>query len=456
MKIIVCVKVINGEINPFDESALECALSLSKDVTVISMGSESTGEVLKPLTRLGAKVILISDKAYAGSDTLATAYILSNAIKKLQYDLIICGRQSIDGDTAQVGPMLATNLGINPVTNVISVNQDMTVKTRMGDYVVNTPSLLTVERGYYLRFPSIFSKVREIEIWDNAYLNCDVTRCGLNGSPTRVLETCKSTSGERKCKFIEFSELIGLIEKLKNENKSITASQSCSSKLKSVWAIGEKAYEKALDIADEPCLIKETDPYKIAELAQNKKPSVILWNADLEGRKNAPVAAALLNTGLCADCTRLDTEDGVLIMYRPARGGDVTAKIKCLTFPQMATVRTESNSADVIVSGGRGVKDSYDKLKEFADTIGAELAASRGLVDTGLSPYEHQIGLTGKMVSPKIYIAVGISGAVQHTCAIENADIVIAINPDKDARIFDYADYGIAKDFENFYNILRK
>ena len=119
MKILVCVKVVKGELNPFDESALECALQLSHDVTVVSMGPKSCEQVLKPLTRLGAKVILISDLVYSGSDTLATSHILSTAIKQMEYDLIICGRQSIDGDTAQVGPMLSQKLGIiaEPVEN---------------------------------------------------------------------------------------------------------------------------------------------------------------------------------------------------------------------------------------------------------------------------------------------------------------------------------------------------
>ena len=122
MKILVCLKIVKGEINPFDESALECALQLSDDVTVVSMGPKSCEAVLKPLTRLGAKVTLISDSVYAGSDTLATAYILSAAIKKMEYDLILCGRQSIDGDTAQVGPMLSEMLDASLITNALSVN----------------------------------------------------------------------------------------------------------------------------------------------------------------------------------------------------------------------------------------------------------------------------------------------------------------------------------------------
>ena len=134
-------------------------------------------------------------------------------------------------------------------------------------------------------------------------------------------------------------------------------------------------------------------------------------------------------------------------MYRPARGGSIYAKIKCLTKPQMATVRTKQASSDILVAGGKGVSENIDSLKAFAEKIGAELCASRGLVDMGKAPYEMQVGLTGKTVSPKIYIAVGISGAVHHTCAIEGADTVIAINPDQNARIFEYADYGIVDEF---------
>ena len=150
MKILVCLKIVKGEINPFDESALECALQLSNDVTVVSMGPKSCEAVLKPLTRLGAKVALISDSAYAGSDTLATAYILSTAIRKMEYDLILCGRQSIDGDTAQVGPMLSHMLGASLITNALSVNANdktVTANTRMGEETASLPAVVTVERG---------------------------------------------------------------------------------------------------------------------------------------------------------------------------------------------------------------------------------------------------------------------------------------------------------------------
>ncbi len=450
MKILVCIKVIKGEINPFDQSALECALQLSDDVTVLSMGPKTNESALLPLTRLGAKVTLVSDSIFAGSDTLATSYILSTAIKRMEYDLVLCGRQSVDGDTAQVGPMLSYKLGLPLITNAMTVDvNDNTViaDTRLGEEIAMLPALVTVERGYVLRFPSIFLKLGNVNIIDNSVLCCDKSRCGLNGSPTKVLQTFENQRGIRKCKFITFDELLPLIDELKAKSTAKEEKRIVSEKLKSVWAIGEEVLEKAKEIAEEVIVLDKLSPSEIADKAKKEKPDVILFNADLWGRKNAPIVASMLDTGLCADCTILEAEDGKLIMYRPAQSGNIMAKIKCVTKPQMATVRTKSESLDIIVSGGKGVGDSFDKLKEFAEKINAQLGASRGLVDLNKAPYELQIGLTGKTVSPKVYIAVGISGAVHHTCAIEGADTVIAINPDKDARIFEYADYGIIDKF---------
>ncbi len=450
MKILVCVKVVKGEINPFDESALECALRLSDDVTVISMGPKSTADVLKPITRLGAKVVLISDSLYAGSDTLATSYILSTAIKQTDYDLILCGRQSIDGDTAQVGPMLSQMLGCSLATNAMSVEISggtAEVISRCGTENIKLPALITMERSYVLRFPSIFSKVGDVSITDNTSLQCDESRCGFKGSPTKVLETYENERGKRKCKFISYNELVPLVDKLMGEDKPIVHTTREIVKLKSIWAVGTEVLEKAGEIAEEVVLIEKSDPVEIAQKALTQKPDVILWNADLWGRKNAPVAAAILKTGLCADCTSLETDGETLYMFRPAQGGNIVAKIKCVTKPQMSTVRTKSQSSDIVLSVGKGVYKSLDKAKELADRLGAEFGASRGLVDLDGAPYDMQIGLTGKTVSPKVYIAIGISGAVHHTCAIEGADTVIAINPDKNARIFDYADYGILEEF---------
>ena len=224
MKIIVCLKVCNGEINPFDESALEYALRLSDDVTVLSMGPESTKSVLTPLTRLGAKVVLLSDSIYAGSDTLATSYILSVAIKEMEYDLILCGKQTIDGDTAQVGPMLSSRLNLPLITNALELtvdNNSVFARTREGEENISLPGIITLEKVFYLRFPSIFSKASEILIKSNQEIGCDENKCGIKGSPTRVLKTYENQSGKRKCKFISYDELIPLVKELSEADRGL-------------------------------------------------------------------------------------------------------------------------------------------------------------------------------------------------------------------------------------------
>jgi len=455
MKIVVCVKPVNEEMNPFDECALECALRIENaEVTVISMGRPSTVNMLKRLTRLGIKrAILLTDPAFAGADTLATSYVLSLAVQKLNPDLIICGRQSVDGDTAQVGPCLAQMLNMPQITNVLSIDcigSEITCTSRIGKESVKIPALITVERIHVLRFPSIRAKTGEVEIWNAKDIAADIARCGLKGSPTRVIKTYEYSAGKRKCKFIQPEELMDVIQQEKTKEKVKIDFKPSEKKFDEVWIVGEEPKDIALSIADKVRVIERQLPENIAALARQYKPKVILWNSDSWGRSNAPRVAALLQTGLCADCTALETDGEKLYMYRPTFGGSLMAKIECITLPQMATVRTTANTQDeIIVAGGRGAKDDFDLLKQFAAKIGASLGASRGLVDLGLASYDMQIGLTGKSVSPKIYLACGIFGSIQHTCAIEQAQTVIAVNKDRNARIFEYADYGIVGEIRN-------
>jgi len=453
MKIVVCVKPVKGELNPFDESALECALQMKNaEITVLSMGVPSTVNILKRLTRLDVeKAVLLTDNAFAGADTLATAYTLSLAIKKLAPDMVVCGRQSIDGDTAQTGPCLAQMLGMPVITNVLEItgmDEKIECVTRQGTETAGLPVLITVEKIGVLRFPSIRSKVKEVELWNACDINADTDKCGSKGSPTKVIKTYTCNTGQRKCEFISPDELMDVIEKERNRPRTDMIPEKMDAKLENVWVIGGGLGEIASHIARDVTVIEKCLPEEIAALAQMHKPEIILWPGDLWGRRNAPVTAAILQTGLCADCTHLETDGENFYMYRPAFGGNLMAKIRCDTRPQMATVRIVQNAEnEIIVSGGKGVKNDISLLKAFAKSIGASVGASRGLVDMELAPYETQIGLTGKSVSPKIYIALGISGAVHHTCAIETANVIIAVNPDKNARIFSYADYGILGKF---------
>lgn len=445
MKVVVCVKVVNGELNPFDECALECALDIEEaDITVLTMGPEAAKEALLRISRLNVnKIMLISDSALAGSDTLATSYVLSTVIRNIEPDLVFCGRQSIDGDTAQVGPCVAGMLGYNLITNVMEakITNGAECVTRAGKEIADFPALLTVERINVLRFPKIGSVLKPVEVVSAEDIKVDVNKCGLKGSPTKVLKTFESRRGSRKCKFISLSELDSVINCAINK-KDDFAPKQMGEKLKSVTVIGGKLKEYASTVADEVVVIEKRDCNEIAELIRSD--NAVLWPADLWGRKNAPIVAAKLGIGLCADCVMLEAENEKLYMYRPAYGGTLTAKIECRTYPQMATVRVkDGNSEDVIFGLGRGASDNIEHYTAMAKRYGASLAASRGLVDMGLADYSRQVGLTGKIISPKVYVACGISGAVQHTCGFENAGTVIAINTDKNARIFEYADYGI-------------
>jgi len=231
----------------------------------------------------------------------------------------------------------------------------------------------------------------------------------------------------------------------------------------------------------------------LAELIEERKPEVVLIGATPTGRDFAPRVAKRLNAGLTADCTGLAIEEdsGNLLQTRPTFGGNIMATIRTPTSrPQMATVRpgifktpektpkkpkitkidknykekdsvnkileiitkTKRNinleDAEIIVSGGRGVgsKEGFKIIKDLADALNAEVGGSRVTVELGWVEQDRQVGQTGKTVSPKLYIACGISGAIQHIVGMQSSDIIVAINRDPNASIFKVAHYGIVGD----------
>lgn len=462
MKIAVCVrKGIDGELGSFDSCAYEAALSVpNAEVILVSMGPEAHKDFLLNLTRLGAKkAYLISDKSFAGADTIATSYTLSLALKMLSPDLIFCGRQTFVGDTGQVGPMLASMLGIPALTNAMEIAAEegkVVCKTREEGIVsAGYPALVTVERINKLRLPSIRSRLGEVEILSAEDIGADVSRCGLTGSPTRVIETYQNESGRRKCRFEKIENLMEIIKQASEKKNERIADKSVSEKLKNVLCVGSAALKMAESVSDDVCVVDLCRPDEMIKLIEQKSPSAVIFGSDTASKRISAEVAASLNLGLCADCTMLKAENGELIMYRPALAGSIIAKIKSLTVPAMATVRTEeSGISDIIVTVGFGAKGSLDTVTRLAEALGATLGASRKAVDNDIAEYSCQVGLTGKTVTPKVYIAVGVSGAVHHIVGMESSGTVIAINPDKDAPIFDYADYGFVCKAEELDKII--
>ncbi len=450
MKIAVLVKYYKGELGPFDEAALECALECEAEVTVVTMSPKSVLPALENLTRLGTKAILISDSVYAGSDTMATSYVLSEALRKIAPDVIFAGRQSIDGDTSQVPPMIAERLGFDVVPYVMEFNTGSTV-TRSGKISpLKKNTVFTFERIRTLRFPSIFSKKGIAEIWDNKTLALDVKRCGLGGSPTRVVRSYESSVGRRDCNFFSPSDFDRLIkESLSKESKHDSA--EIADKAEKIYYVGDicdMAERFAHDAVKLDVGGKEAR--EVAEELSSLGAEIVLFESNEEYKTLAARIAVITGSGLCADCISFRREGESFIMTRPALGGNITADIVCTSKLSLATVRKKGASErDLIFAIGRGAADFVEEIRALAKKYGASIAASRPLADDGTLPYECQVGLTGKTVSPRVYVAFGISGAVQHTSAISGAGTVIAVNTDRGARIFDYSDYGTVTDIKN-------
>lgn len=271
--------------------------------------------------------------------------------------------------------------------------------------------------------------------------------------------------------------------------------------------LAEHGADRVIVVDDKELEVYRTEPYAhaLASVINEYKPEIMLVGATAIGRDLGPTVSARVKTGLTADCTVLEIGDyplnaapgqeqlhKQLLMTRPAFGGNTIATIACpYNRPQMATVRpgvmqklapvkgakaevvefdpgfvpndkyveilnivkavgTVENIMDakILVSGGRGIgsKENFQMLQELADVLGGMVSCSRAVVENGWLAQDYQVGQTGKTVRPNLYFAIGISGAIQHVAGMEESDMIIAINKDEDAPIFDVADYGIVGD----------
>ncbi len=570
-------------VNTFEKHALTAAKQLVEqagegEITVITMGPPQAREALLELLASGAdKAVHLNDRAFAGSDTLATSRALAAALRQGQYDLVFCGKYSLDAETGQVGPEVAEMLDIPQVTNAKAVTrEDGHVKvTRMTDegsedLRLPLPALITVPED--IAPPARPTRAGREEAPSKTYetltaadLAEDVSGFGLKGSPTWV-QQITTVQVERQVRMIASDDLAqaarelasllveqeglfvgwkgGLEEQpeapatrpIKSDRavwvaaelyggrvrpvslellgEGLSLAQRLGSELGAVvlgndvtGLAGELAAHGAdrVYVADDPRLEHyDTELFTgiLADAIQRLKPYIVLLPSTANGRDLAPRIAGRLQLGLTGDCVGFDlNEDDLLVQLKPAFGGNIVAPILSHTLPQMATVRPgvlrkvkpnrgrkpvverldlsrlgpsrvewlsaepsvgargiDLETAEIVVGAGYGLgaPENLAAAQELANVLGASVCATRKIVDLGWMPRQQQVGLTGKVISPRLYLALGIRGFFNHTIGIQKAHTIVAINKDAEAPIFQTANYGVVADALEFMPLLTR
>ncbi|MEM3087388.1 MAG: FAD-binding protein [Halobacteria archaeon] len=554
------------EVNSFDLRAVAKAVELKRsyggEVVVMTMGPPQARAALEHCLALGAdRAVHLSDRAFAGSDTLATARALALAIRRTGFDLVFCGKCSTDAETSQVGPETAELLDVPQVTGVRSLalfGRSLAAQreTDSGFEIVETslPALLTVAEDLAseplpTREGRERAKALPVEAVTAVDLSSDSSIFGKAGSPTEVagLQTVEVPRERRIVPSEPVEEAVGEVVRVLRDRRPARPADGGGgpppaprSAGRPFWVVAEaqgptlrpvsaELLGKAADLADkaggevaallmghrlekhatalaahgadrvlladDPGLEPWTTDAHAAVLAdaiREHRPRSVLLPSTAYGRDLAPRVAARLGLGLTGDCIDLGIGgDGRLVQHKPAFGGNVVAPILSRTWPEMATVRpgmlkarspdsgrtarverlrvrlppprvrvvmrsvnegseaTALDHAEVIVGVGMGigVPENLPALRLLAERLGAPMAATRDVVDAGWLPRHHQVGLTGRAIAPRIYMAIGIRGAVEHTVGMRRAGFVIAINPDPKAPIFQSADLGIVGDW---------
>lgn len=597
MKIAVCVKYVPvvarlkfdyenktiiregvpSEINPFDLLGLVRAVQMKSSpgdqVVVVSMGPPQAKEGLVQCLALGAdRAVLLTDRALAGSDTLATARALALALEKENPDLIICGRNSADAETGQVGPELAELMGLPHISQVRKLDYQPESNsiiaersTDEGHQVIqcSLPAVLCVTEGIA---PELFPNREEmaaaqekpIEELSCADLSPDVSIFGASGSPTWV-EAIRLVEPNRLAEVIADADpqtaARQVADQVRQRLQALAADQGGTATVdntirypyvrgQSIWVVAEtagselrqvtlemlgKARELTASTSSEvvAVLIGSSDQNLINILTAHgadlvltldnsilgpicgrgvaqalsdaidiARPYAVFFAATADGRDLASRIAARLKLGLTGDAIDLEINaQGQLVQLKPALGGNVIAPILSKTLPNLVTLRpglltpiVADNSVEALVEAipvpdfsgsditllsthqvddlgaialtqaqvvlgvgmGIGGPESLLELQSLAQSIGATLATTRNVVHAGWLPHQVQVGISGRTIAPRVYIAVGIRGAFNHTVGIQKAGVILTINQNQRAPIFKAADYGIVGDWKEF------
>lgn len=532
------------EMNSFDSKAVEEAIRISEkfhwETAVATMGPPQAGDIINKSMMMGiGKGYLLTDRAFAGSDTLVTSRVLARFLELTMPDLVLMGKYSLDGETSQVPPEVATFAGYNFKSSISRIDIESgnscivehENEQGMTEYRIRLPAVLSLSekinraRGITAGTPDMHGK---IETMDEAVLGTGIV--GARDSPTVVAGTDKVESG-RKVSFLPFDKNVyGKVMDLIAEGES---KQDASRRIElgdytplrdAIWGVAVDDVPLSIEIS---CLISElglrsdlnvimagnvrpdklhgmichkyyfidaaeTDALsgELVKLMKAENPAHVVLPSTVAGREVSGLSAAALNLGLTADCIDLAIQNGKMIQYKPAFGGGIVATITSKTRPSMATVRpgmfrispgnstfetievpgehrsrierlkhtpvpTEFRplrSSRLVIGIGRGLKyrEKVVPVVSLAEKLSASVGGTRPIVDMNWIPRQQQIGLTGASISPAIYIALGVSGRDNHVVGIRYAGKVIAVNTDRNAPIFGYADIGIVADANEF------
>ena len=540
---------IKNIINKDDKCAIEEALKIRKKtkgkIYSISMSIKSNISVLKDVLAYGVDdAILLTDSVFAGSDTNATAYVLSKAIKKTKSDLILCGMASSDSATSQVGIGVAAKLGIPFIYNVIEIidinNKVIKCKTindNKYEFIESKlPCVIIVNNTISIpRIPTINNRLvaskKDVIIWSSTNVNADTNKCGFKGSVTSVIKTTplisnketKTIDGSREEKVRKLITLTsGYFSTCKKYDKFIKSNSTnleywiYGNSFDSICKLIAKCYKLTAKVkivvvtfnsfnnelfkygADKIISINiSNDNYIIKagvleKLIKERIPNAFLFDKSTEGKMLSAYLASKLNLSLSADCIKLELDDkNRLVQIRSAYGGTMLANIisvNCNT--QMATVLPNDEKLiynengngeieiikddfsnndinimkkipikrtyldkDIIIACGVGAIKQLDNLKKIAKLLNASIGITRGVCDKGILNSNYLIGQSGKITKSKVYLAFGISGALEHTVGI-NSNVVISINNDCNAPITKMSDYYINEDVNEFVPML--